>query len=710
MDHARRRSCMHRRAGLLLLALALVASCGDDCDVAPAPMSRSGGVHEAELADAPLQALTFDHTAVFHLEPAGTHDGDSAHEEGVDEIPYTFAQPVELTLEVGEELAEPITLVLRDAARFGIARVDAGDAAVTVSLGPGEYFLELRHPHAGRAEAEPLTIFVAPEVHTLAAERRAVPGAAGTATQSDVAKLKAGQDCIGCDLRGVFLVYETIGAANLSEADFTNANIAGGVQFNQTTLVGTIFDDAQISLSLFNNVVATRASFKGAKFSTGSRFQNVGAITPGTLERADFSGASFKDTCFESGNLNRATFAGATFDAGSVVGGSNFAGADLSSVVFAGTDVKRVDNTCGFVPPAPARFIGATLRTDAHAVTFSNVDLTGVDFTTVDLRGVTFQGCTIDETTFFDEADLSGNSFDGVNLSRADLSGAILSETTSFLGATLSDGVAHGINLSGQHFAQQTTQFAGADLSFANLSNADLDQADFGGTNLNGAELIGVNFNFANLHGASLQGARLGVAPGSGQSSAKLRGAYMTDVDLTDADLRSADLTGAHLYGDTSVTKLVRVKLDSANLVDAVLSGAIISGSLTNAAFNNAQLVNVVFNGADLTNAKFDSAYLQGTDFSSALSVAGVTLSNAAVSLAPGSWMFMEQDGTPFTFQYGATRLGAIATSMNVTCPDGGNGPCTPQRLTPVMSGPFPPQPSCVPQPPHFDNCIAPMP
>ncbi len=67
-----------------------------------------------------------------------------------------------------------------------------------------------------------------------------------------------------------------------------------------------------------------------------------------------------------------------------------------------------------------------------------------------------------------------------------------------------------------------------------------------------------------------------------------------------------------------------------------LLHGAIINGSLTNAVFNNAQLVNVVFNGADLTNAKFDSAYLQGTDFSSAVSIAGLTLSNAAVSTMPG--------------------------------------------------------------------------
>ena len=70
----------------------------------------------------------------------------------------------------------------------------------------------------------------------------------------------------------------------------------------------------------------------------------------------------------------------------------------------------------------------------------------------------------------------------------------------------------------------------------------------------------------------------------------------------------------------------------------------------------------------------------------------------------------MEQDGTPFTYEYAATELGAIAVSMNVTCPDGGNGPCTPDRLMPVTNGPFPPQPQCVPKPPKYDNCLPPSP
>jgi hypothetical protein len=54
-----------------------------------------------------------------------------------------------------------------------------------------------------------------------------------------------------------------------------------------------------------------------------------------------------------------------------------------------------------------------------------------------------------------------------------------------------------------------------------------------------------------------------------------------------------------------------------------------------------------------------------------------------------------------------STNLGAIATPMHVICPDGGTGPCnTPERLRPLMSGPFPPQPACVPRPPRFDNCL----
>ena len=87
----------------------------------------------------------------------------------------------------------------------------------------------------------------------------------------------------------------------------------------------------------------------------------------------------------------------------------------------------------------------------------------------------------------------------------------------------------------------------------------------------------------------------------------------------------------------------------------------------------------------------------------------GVTLRNAAVSTAPGSWTFTEQDGTPFTYEYAATQLGALATDPSIICPNNANGPCGPGTLTPVNNGPFPPIPPCVPSREFcYENCLDP--
>ena len=94
-----------------------------------------------------------------------------------------------------------------------------------------------------------------------------------------------------------------------------------------------------------------------------------------------------------------------------------------------------------------------------------------------------------------------------------------------------------------------------------------------------------------------------------------------------------------------------------------------------------------------------------------------MSLSNAAVStnltstmctlIPPGSWTYMEQDGTPYTFEFGVTKLLTNATTV---CPDNEPGPCTTgDSLCPVMSGPFPPIPPCVPVEQFcYENCLTP--
>ena len=310
-----------------------------------------------------------------------------------------------------------------------------------------------------------------------------------------------------------------------------------------------------------------------------------------------------------------------------------------------------------------------------------------------------------------------------------DLSGAFLSDTTNFAGAVLSDFPTsqQGVNLScvvsgqmetgGCHFPAGSTQFKGASMQYAQLANAGLTEVSLEDAMLDGAQLVGAKLSFASLKGASLKGAHLGVDPGT-QGAAVLSNAYMINVDLTDADMRSVDFTAAHLYGAVTDALFVRTLLDSADFTNAILAGAVFTdATLPGAVFNGAQLVNAKFDGATLSNAKFDGAYLQGADFSTAKAVNGMVLSNAAVSttltstkctlLPPGSWMYMDQDGIPYTFAFGATQLKTDAT---VTCPDGAGGPCTTgDSLCPIMSGPFPPVPPCVPNAQYcYENCLTP--
>jgi len=179
----------------------------------------------------------------------------------------------------------------------------------------------------------------------------------------------------------------------------------------------------------------------------------------------------------------------------------------------------------------------------------------------------------------------------------------------------------------------------------------------------------------------------------------------MPNADLSYADLRNVSLSYAHLYGDSTRSNFTGAVLDGAKLDHSICSGSRFTmASMVSTDFSKAQLVNCSFDGADLTDASFDTAYLQGADFSGAARVGGASLVNAAVATAAGSWTYTEQNGMPVIYSFGPTMLGAFASLTNVYCPDGNNGPCSGSKLTPIK-GPFPPQPTCIPTPPAYNNC-----
>ena len=535
-------------------------------------------------------------------------------------------------------------------------------------------------------------------------------------------------------------------------ADFSEAVLTGARFSFRVLLVDrfyAIFRGAQLDTSIWELAGANEKVCSDQNFCSifvpdfrnaslrASRFPAVRFDAPlgnpihCTFQGADLTGADFRtnpprkgmflswcrfDREPESGRitiLRGANLTGATASSGLLPHSADFSDADLSGATLEGADFGS-----GFTQnPQPND--GA----DFSRANLTNARVAGARFASTNLTNAVLTGITPPTFNGFDLrfTNFSGIDFAGIDLSQADLSQSVLftgDALANFTRAKLSDGV-HGITLSGVKFPSLYAGLKGTDMSGADLRKADLHEADLEGVTLNNARLVGANLNFVNLHRATMRGAALGVQPGTEGAAASLRGAFMTDIDLSDADLRSVDLTGAHLYGAEGVTKLDRARLDSANLSGAICSGARFSGTLSDAVFNRAQLVNTVFNGATLTGAKFDETYLQGADFSNAVSVTGATLIGAAIAAAPGVWNFMEQDGTPYVVQYGATKLGALATDGSVRCPDASSGPCCPgldlakcltAKLKPKDKGPFPPIPDCVPRPPRYDNCITPMP
>jgi uncharacterized protein YjbI with pentapeptide repeats len=157
--------------------------------------------------------------------------------------------------------------------------------------------------------------------------------------------------------------------------------------------------------------------------------------------------------------------------------------------------------------------------------------------------------------------------------------------------------------------ASRCLDLSGADLAFANLSNANLvgiclertelgnanlAGADLRGTTLSGANLTQADFTGADLSGAVLDSATLRMASMAGAS---LTGANLLNADASGAILPNSDLRGVNLTGaNMSNATLFQANLSEALLLDANLSGALLGG--------------VDLSGANLTNTILIGAYL----------------------------------------------------------------------------------------------------
>lgn len=657
------------------LAAGCGGSSGDSSTILPDGAGAPRAYTERYLRENPGSVLRLTHLLI----------ADVSAGEAPDRFAYQVDADSWLRLEVEPDAAVD-TLVLRDARGVEVCRSGNGGSM----LSPGRHHLEIQ-PQSGTAA--PTTVFVRP-----------------IALDTGGVVLRASKNCVNCDFCAAQLDGQNFDGIDLSGSYFLEASISDST-FRGTTMVDCNLSGEVMPTFIgscdFGGANLTGAQFNWTNVGQGTIFGGPAPTPPANLSNTSWGGVLVVDDTIATGLIEDATFANATL-----------AGAKLSGVQLNGVDLRGADLSGANFTASGTLVIGGPVQTQCTLCDFSVEPSTGnaTNFTnailstagvnpllidsTSDLSGAHLQGAQLPGMVLsgmsFTGADLGSANLDGAQLDGADLRRASLNE------ATLDRAVLDDAELGG-------ATFAGASFAQASLKRVNLYAQDLHGLTFSGASMIGAILDYADLEGADLSGAVFGVPEGSTEEPASMIAVYMPNVDLTGADLRGVDLTEAHLYGDLSQTSLNGALLDNATLVNAICSGAqFTQASLSGAVLDGAQLVNCGFTGADLSDASLDTTYLQGADFSGAATVAGIRLSNAAVSTAPGTWTFTEQNGMPFVYSYGATVLGAIATESDVICPDGNSGPCIGDKLQPVTNGPFPPVPTCVPQPPNYNNCSAP--
>ncbi|MCG7409290.1 pentapeptide repeat-containing protein [Paenibacillus sp. ACRRX] len=263
------------------------------------------------------------------------------------------------------------------------------------------------------------------------------------------------------------------------------------------------------------------------------------------------------------------------------------AAADLSSIIFSGSDLSHADlSNCNVYG---AIFQG--LDTNLSYASFANASMSYVMMAEVIMSNADLTNAIMTYAQL-PNSNLQGSIFAGANLTDASLINADLK------GADLTNANLYGANANGTHFDQANltkTNFLravvinvhipGATVAYANLDNQDLTTAEIDSlTNFTGASmqnvrlsncsLLGVTFSHADLTGSLFDGANLTGADFSyaNLTNASLKnGVKLYSSSMSNATLTSADLTGAQLGAKDEAFTL------STSLVPDLNSGAITS-------------------------------------------------------------------------------------------------------------------------------------
>ncbi len=590
-------------------------------------------VTETFISQHPEAALDIRQVAILSLGPAGTPEGDTGTEEGMDRVPYVFDRWLRIRLRLDASADQVGRLVLNDGTGHTVACLErrAGrttgtgrrlavwcpgrshPGATGVLVRPGSYALEVHHARKGQANAPVQRVFVRSRLRS----RFVASSASGAAREAPrpnagaAVTLEASANCENCDFSNSILASEDFSGAALSGSTFIGAfmlqtNFSGAVMqgclltgpspvgFTADTRVDqTTFSGADLTGAHFDGVKGDGANFTGAILDettwgpqrVGTLLFTQDATYPAIMTNSTFNGAKVRNAIFNGALLDGSTFASAT-----IVAGFQAFGVALSLPPF---DLPFPNVSGGYLQTwcQRCRFDGATIL----GSTFDGVNLTSATFVDAVITSTTFNVDSIGRPADLSHAVLTGAHLDGVDLFGTKLTGVDLTVIAAgFVIHSDFSGDVTGANLS-------DVDFTGFDLSHANLSAAILSAQSV-------ATLGGAKLSDGTAHGITLVGAAFPVGFGGFQGK-DLRYANLTGATLTEANLGGANLANAILQGAV----LTFANLDGANLFGAHLNkSATVAARLDGAFLRNVNLGFANLSGANLENANFYSSICVG--------------------------------------------------------------------------------------------------
>ena len=350
------------------------------------------------------------------------------------------------------------------------------------------------------------------------------------------------------DFTNADLSYTNLRNADLTYADLSNSNLTGA-DLRGVNLHGTNLDGVDLSGT---DLTGANLSFQDlSSMDVSSMILDNTILYKTKLFDANLSGKNLSGLNIKLSNLLYADF---EFSDLSFAHLTNSA---MHTTNFSHTNLENAHLNDAYIE-----------NTD-----FSNSNISGVNFHHSFILSSDFRDTKLDNVDF-SNAVLADSNFDSQDFQYVDLTNADFSPKKF---GKYDGGV---------------TEFSGAFLNNADLSNKDLSSVIFSRENLESQRLVGiiegpgsraVDLSHANLSGANLSGKNIQLVD-------NLAGIHFFKADLSNADLSGSNI----IFSDLSFADLSNSNLKNTNLAGAILSGANLSGAILDGAILDGAILDCI--------------------------------------------------------------------------------------------------------------------